>query len=123
MTRQQEEAVRRLREQQAGVKEHSAPWVVAQQLMDICRHEPASAELILQDLDRPAMSIVEAEKKLKAYADAHKTGNFACVPPDEADRILREFYGLPAMDAGEPAGRDALAEQAGGFLDLMDFLG
>ena len=77
-------------------------------MMDICRHDPASAELILQDLDRPAMSIVEAEKKVKAYADAHKNGS---------------FYGLPAMESGEQAGQGAPEEQAGGFLDLMDFLG
>ena len=123
MNSQQEEAVRRLREQQAGVKEHSAPWMVAQQLMDICRHEPASAGLILQDLDREGMSIVEAEKKIKAYADAHKTGGFACVPPDEADRILREFYGLPAMENSTQASANDSEEKTGGFLDLMDFLG
>ena len=69
------------------------------------------------------MSIVEAEKKVKAYADAHKNGSFACVPLDESDRILREFYGLPAMESGEQAGQGAPEEQAGGFLDLMDFLG
>lgn len=122
MNSQQEEAVRRLQEQQAGVKEHSAPWMVAQQLMDICRHEPASAGLILQDLDREGMSIVEAEKKIKAYADAHKTGDFACVPPDEADRILREFYGLPAMENSTQASANDSEEKTGGFLDLMDFL-
>ena len=66
MTIQQTAALDKLREQQSGVREHTAPWMVAQQLMDICRHEPASVELILQDLDRPAMSIVEAEKKVKA---------------------------------------------------------
>ena len=123
MTTQQTAALDKLREQQSGVRAHTAPWMVAQQLMDICRHDPASAELILQDLDRPAMSIVEAEKKVKAYADAHKNGSFACVPPDESDRILREFYGLPAMESGEQAGQGAPEEQAGGFLDLMDFLG
>ena len=123
MNSQQEEAVRRLQEQQAKVKEGTAPWWVARQLMDICRHESASAGLILQDLDREGMSIVEAEKKIEAYADAHKTGGFACVPPDEADRILREFYGLPAMEAGASVDQDAPVKQAGGFLDLMDFLG
>ena len=61
------------------------------------------------------MSITEAEKKIKAYADAHKTGSFACVTPAEADRILREFYGLPQR--GKP-GRDAILG-----LDLADFWG
>ena len=120
MTEIQERAVKALQEQQGTVKPNSAPWAVALQLMDICRAEPESAELILQDLANEAMSIVEAEKKIKAYADAHKTGSVAVVPPVEADKILREFYGLPVAGAEQPRREP---EKAGGFLDLMDFLG
>lgn len=87
--------------------------MVGEQLKDICRHEPGSAELLAQDLEREAMSITEAEKPIRKWADGHKTGSFACVTPAEADRILREFYGLPARGA-EPAG--------GKRLDLADFL-
>lgn len=90
-----EKAIEMLREQQSKVKERSAQWMVAEQLMDICRHEPASAELIAQDLENAPMSIVEAEKKIEAFADKHKTGSFSCVTPAEAENILREFYGLP----------------------------
>ena len=109
-----QEAIRKLREQQSKVKERSAPWMVAEQLMDLCRAEPQCAEILVQDLEVEAMSITEAEKKIKAYADGHKTGNFSCVTPVEAERILREFYGLPdrgAMVAGVIG------------LDLADFLG
>lgn len=88
-------AIQMLLEQQSKVKERSAQWMVAEQLMDICRREPAGAELIAQDLENESMSIVEAEKKIKAFADKHKTGSFACVTPMEAEDILREFYGLP----------------------------
>ena len=95
MTATVESAIAKLRQQQSKVKDRSQQWMVAEQLIDICRREPASAELINQDLDNPSMSITEAEKKIKAFADNHKTGNFACVIPVEADRILREFYGLP----------------------------
>ena len=82
--------------------------MVGEQLKDICRREPRSAELLAQDLKVEAMSITEAEKKIKAFADGHKTGNFACVTPGEADNILREFYGLPepeAIPAPAPAPR------------------
>ena len=110
------EAIRMLREQQSQVKEGSPQWMVAEQLMDICRAEPESAELIAQDLGVEAMSITEAEKKLKAYSYSHKTGNFSCITPAEADRILREFYGLPF-----PSGS---TEWGGGLgLDLADFWG
>lgn len=108
-------AIDKLREQQSKVKERGPQWMVAEQLMDICRAEPACAELLDQDLDVEAMSITEAEKKIKAYADAHKTGSFACVTPAEADRILREFYGLPRR--GEN-GQGGVLD-----LDLADFWG
>lgn len=108
-------AIDKLREQQSKVTARGPQWMVAEQLMDICRAEPICAALLDQDLDVEAMSITEAEKKIKAYADAHKTGSFACVTPVEADRILREFYGLPQR--GEP-GRDAILG-----LDLADFWG
>lgn len=111
-----ERAIALLNEQQSKVKERSAPWMVAEQLKDICRKEPDSAELIAQDLENPEMGIVQAEKKIKAFADGHKTGSFSCVTPLEAEDILREFYGLGAAGTA-PAGRDAPK-----VLNLADFL-
>ena len=109
-------AIELLEEQQRKVKERSAPWMVAEQLKDICRREPHSAEILAQDLENASMSITEAEKKIKAFADGHKTGSFACVTPGEADAILREFYGL-----GAPGGT---AAESGSpkILNLADFL-
>ena len=75
-------------------KERSAVWMVGEQLKDMLRREPEWAELIARDLDVEGMSLVECEKKIKAFADKHKTENFACVIPTEAERIIREFYGL-----------------------------
>ena len=75
----QEQAIALLEAQQAKVKPRSPQWMVGEQLKDICRMEPRSAELIAQDLENEAMSITAAEKKIKAFADGHKTGNFACV--------------------------------------------
>lgn len=111
-----EEAIRTLREQQSKVKERSGPWMVAEQLMDLCRREPKSAELIAQDLHNPEMGIVQAEKKIKAFADAHKTGNFAGVTGMEAEEILRKFYGLPDPQTDKPSGSYAVS------VDLEDFL-
>ena len=108
-------AIQRLREQQSRVKKRSPQWMVAQQLMDLVRAEPQCAEILAQDLEVEAMSIVEAEKKLKAFADGHKTGNFSCITPAESDRILREFYGLPQRQAFGGAGLLGL--------DLADFWG
>lgn len=113
-------AIALLEEQQSKVQPRSPQWMVAEQLKDICRHEPRSAELIAQDLENPSMSITEAEKKIKAFADGHKTGNFSCVTPAEAEKILREFYGLPSPEEETeevfPAGSSTI-----GF-SLADFL-
>lgn len=108
-----DKAIAAIEAQQAKVKARSAPWMVGEQLKDICRRKPRSAELIAQDLEVEKMSITEAEKKIKEFADKNKTGNFACVTPVEADKILREFYGLPepfedggAVDRGEESQED-----------------
>ena len=87
------EVERIIAEQQKG-EEGTAVWAVGEHLKDIARREPWSAELLAHDLQNEEMSIIEAEKKIKAYADDHKKGGFAVVPPQEADRILRAFYGL-----------------------------
>lgn len=85
-------------------RERTPVWMVGEQLKDMLRAEPHLAELVEQDLDVKEMSLAACEKKIKAFADGHKTGNFSCVTPVEAERIIREFYGLPARgEAAEPA--------------------
>ena len=98
----QEKAITMLEAQQAKVKPHSPQWMVGEQLKDLLRAEPHLAELVEQDLEGKEMSLAECEKKIKAHADRHKTGNFACVTPLEAEEIIREFYGLPAAGADRP---------------------
>lgn len=110
------EAMDKLRAQQSKVKERSAPWMVAEQLMDICQREPESAALIAQDLDNPEMGIVQAERKIKAFADQHRVGNSSGVTGAEAEDILRKFYGLPKPGA-EQSPRAAVS------VDLADFFG
>lgn len=87
-----ETAINKITAQQP--KEQDQVWAVGEQLKDFCRHSPKDAELIAQDLDVPEMSLAYAEKKIKAYADSHKVGNSSCVPPQVAEDILRNFYGL-----------------------------
>lgn len=110
-------AIAKLREQQAKIDEWSPVYMVAEQLIDICRNEPESAEIIAQDLDNEKMSIVEAEKKIKALADAHKpkgeSGGVG-VSPLAAEKALRDFYGLPQ--------RDEVSPDDGKTLNFLDFM-
>lgn len=98
-------------------KERTPVWMVGEHLKEILRNEPHLAELVAQDLDVKEMSLAQCEKKIKAFADAHKTGSFACVIPWEAERIIREFYGLGEVSKGKPA-----PKPSGAVLSLVDFL-
>lgn len=104
-------------ESQQG-KVQDAVWMVGEQLKDICRIDPHCAEIVMQDLENPDMSLANCEKKIKAYADKHKTGNFSCVIPSVADKIIREFYGLPAASAHAPV--VAKQEEKPAVIDLAD---
>lgn len=110
--------VKELIEVQQKGKENTAPWMVGEQLKEIAEREPISAGILLNDLQVETMSIVEAEKQIKAYADKHKKGNCFCVTPIVAEGILREFYGLPKRD--EKPAEETVADS--GYIDLDAFL-
>jgi hypothetical protein len=113
MTQAQEKAIYKINEFQKPLGEYSTPWMVGEQLKEMCAKSAADAEIVMQDLDVPDMSLVHAEQKIKAWADKQKhSGGGVGVPPNVAEGLLREFYGL-----GKPAAAgDALS------LDLADFL-
>ncbi|MDR1328534.1 MAG: hypothetical protein LBK23_02915 [Oscillospiraceae bacterium] len=124
MTAAQMRANSAIEAQQREHGEYSTPWMVGEQLKDICAREPAAAELIAQDLENPEMSLEKAERKIKAWADKHKKSGAGGVgvPPVIAEGILREFYGLAARDAGTAGDRGRSPLQGNVDLDLTDFL-
>lgn len=111
------EVIKKIEEQQSKLKPGEIAFYVGEQLKDICRSVPEQAELILHDLDNPDMSIIKAEAKIEKYAREHKQGKSGCCPPQEADRILREFYGLAPASAVP-----ASAKESANILDIADFL-
>lgn len=108
-------AIEKIEAQQKG-REGTAPWMVGEQLKDMLRAEPRLEDLLDKDLDVKDMSLAAAERKIKAYADGHKSGGFACVTPAVADGILREFYGLPKRGERSAEGKP------GKIINLEDFL-
>ena len=90
-------------------------WCVGEHLKDILRANPNCAEIVFQDLDVKEMSIVECEKNIKAYADKHRNGNVGFCPPDEAEKIIKKFYGISdGGDSGEKPDND--------YVDLFNFI-
>ena len=107
-------------EKQRKGTEDSPVWMVGEQLLDIAEREPSSIDILKRDLEIPEMSIVEAEKKIKEWADKHKKGSCCCVSPKVAEGILREFYGL-ASTTEERAAASAPAAPQNEFIDLDNF--
>lgn len=89
-------------------EENTPVWMVGEQLKDIIRDYPGWQEIVAQDLENQAMSLAECEKKIKAYADKHRKGNFACVVPSVAEKIIRDFYGLTDAAKGRGAKREVI---------------
>lgn len=117
----------KIEEQQKGC-ENSPAWMVGQQLKEICYADPHCEEIVSQDLYNKGMSLEKAAQKIKAHADeVHKKnkGDCVCIPPNVAEGIIREFYGLPASEqtarrTEKPAEPEPVADIDG--LDLFDFL-
>lgn len=93
--------------------ENTQVWMVGEQLKDMIRDCPGWQKLVDQDLEDESMSLSECEKKIKDYADKHRKGNFACVVPSVAEKIIRDFYGLTDEARG--------ARPSGNIINLEDF--
>ena len=105
-------------EQQKG-HENDPVFMVGEQLKEIAEKEPISAELLEKDLLIEGMGIKDAEAKLKDYADKHhKSARSFCIGPQLAEKILREFYGLPSPEQETKATDEPVST----YIDLSSFL-
>lgn len=108
--------------QQEG-KEFTDIFMVGDQIKDICRNSEKATQLVLSDLDVPAMSLEKCAGEIKKEADRiqrEKRGNCICIPPDMAEGIIRKFYGIPE-DSAEC--RTQSSEQASdNIIRLEDFI-
>lgn len=106
--------------QQKG-KEYTDAWGVGQQLKDILHNDSSLEEIVDKDLDAQGMSLVDCAKKIKAWAEEqHKKTNTkcVCVPPEVAEKIIRDFYGLPEAGMQKPG---PAAPAVADVLDLSTF--
>ena len=121
-----EKAIEAIEKQQGKLKKFSMAHTVGEQLKDILRDQPTAAGIVLQDLANTGMEITDCEKKIAAYAREHREGSAGCCPPQEADRIIREFYGIPFLGVDLANGPDWTANakpaQKQKKVNLADFL-
>ncbi|MBQ5986211.1 MAG: hypothetical protein IJL59_03005 [Clostridia bacterium] len=105
-----EQAIAKIKEQQSKFGENDKRYWLADQLLHMIEHDEANAALVLADLDNPDMSITALEKKIHDYANAHG----GCTPPQAADKIIRDFYGMGAQQETPAAPK---------VVDITDLLG
>lgn len=120
--------------------------MMGEQLKDLCRREPKSAELVAQDLRNPDMGLDKLKKTFDDFAKKHETKSGqmgeAGITPAQGERLIRTFYGLPQPDTEEltaaqgaagalpdnahPPGSDGadapLATARGKVLSIFDFM-
>ncbi|MBQ3426504.1 MAG: hypothetical protein IJH37_05090 [Clostridia bacterium] len=84
-----EKAIKAIREQQEASKFYNVKYC-ASELMAILKHNPDKAELVLQDLENPDMSISKCEKKIGELF--HKNGGSLSL--HEPIKVISDFYGL-----------------------------
>lgn len=83
-------------EQQQKGHENEPMWMVGEQLKDMAGNEPETVSILLADLQIADMNLSAAAAKLKQYSDKNRgKATCFCIPPAVAEKILREFYGLP----------------------------
>ncbi|SDN14407.1 hypothetical protein [Acetanaerobacterium elongatum] len=114
-----DKAIEMIIAQQAKAPDRSPIRLMGEQLKDICRTTPGAAELVAKDLEVPEMSLEHLKKKFDDFASAHKSGNQSCIFPDEADKLIREFYGLPMPGAVPSPVNQAPAGKVISLLDMM----
>ena len=96
-------------------------WCVGQQLADILNGQPAAAKIVAEDLGTTGMGIVDCEKKIAEFASKNRTGNVGFCGPADADRIIREFYGIPKLEIVTAKTQAAPAEHRRKAIRLEDF--
>ena len=106
--------------QQKG-HENKPRFMIGEQLKEIAEREPLSAELIERDLQIEEMNLAAAEKRFQEYAEKnHGQARTFCITPKVAERLLREFYGLPIPEDGAVEKKDG--EPSAEYIDLSTFL-
>ena len=123
MTEFQQRAIAEIEKQQKGVEKYSCPYVVGEQLKEICVREPNSAELLANDLQVKEMDLYHAERKIYEYGKSlmkGKTGGVA-ISPVWAEKVLRDFYKLPDREVAEQSVVVIQPKSKGQIVDLDDF--
>lgn len=108
-------------ELQKALDPESCAYEIGEQLKDICRRDPVCESILLEDLQDPNRGLKAADKMLYDWGKKQAKGKAGCgISGRTAEKLLREFYGLPEAGAAAPAAEKPAP--ASMVLDLSAFL-
>lgn len=110
-----QEATEIIRKQQG---KRGPVWMCGEQLLEMIAADEAAAKLVLDDLKHGGMSLEACERKIKHFA----TGHGGCCTGAEAEKIIREYFGLQKAETASKEPETAAAP-AGDVINLEDFFG
>lgn len=110
-----QEATEIIRKQQG---KRGPVWMCGEQLLEMIAADEAAAKLVLDDLKHGGMSLEACERKIKQFA----TGHGGCCTGEEAEKIIREYFGLQKAEVASKEPETAAAP-AGDVINLEDFFG
>ena len=82
-------------------------------------HIVVAAKLVLDDLKHGGMSLKACEAEIRAFAQK----NGSCCTGQEAEKIIRTYFGLPEQTAAPKPEPAASPAPAGNIVNLEDFFG
>lgn len=108
------------KQMQQATRRKGTVYHAGEQLRDICRREPDSAQLILTDMTLgDKHGIAAAEQKIREYCRGVGGG----CSDSEAEDVLRRFYGLGGKEEEAPEEEKEIRESGGAeIIDLADYL-
>ena len=89
-------------------KQRTDVWTVGEQLKDMLRANPHWADMVAHDLQNKEQSLEAIAGKIRKLALKNKVGSCGCVTPAEAEKIIRETYGIPEEGSGPAPAADSV---------------
>ena len=93
-------------------------WMCGEQLLEMIAPDEAAAKLVLNDLKHGGMSLKACEANIRTFA----CKNGSCCTGQEAEKIIREYFGLQKAEAARQEPETATAP-ASDVINLEDFFG
>ena len=93
-------------------------WMCGEQLLEMIAPDEAAAKLVLDDLKERGL-LFACEANIRAFAQK----NGSCCTGQEAEKIIRKYFGLPEQTAAPKPEPAAPPAPAGNIVNLEDFFG